>query len=67
MATKYFCDRCDFKTEKVEDIFHFNYPVLTDRFYGHDLSDIITKKVDICLSCIRQLNDWVKPLPKEGK
>ena len=64
MATRYLCDRCDFSTENRDDILSVAIPQYNQ--YAHDLRDCINKTVDLCSRCIRQLNEFVKPLPKEN-
>lgn len=63
MATKFFCDRCDFVTTDTDEIFSLNYPVWT-QYSNSDLEKLPKKSIDICAACIKSLNEWIKLLPK---
>lgn len=61
MAVIYKCDRCH-REGRNDEVVEVTIP------YQYDSSavrDYDNRKYDICMSCLRQLNEWLKPLPKD--
>lgn len=61
MARKYECDRCSQQFNNPEDIGQVEYPLLD---YQHGLTSDIGHK-DLCTVCVRQLHEFLNPLPKQ--
>lgn len=59
--TKYFCDRCGSSSDKMSHVSKLNYQ------YEKDYGGEIIVRADLCEYCSRQLEEFVKPLPKEGR
>lgn len=59
--TRYICDRCASSNEK--PIRRLNIPANAEepRYYSNELKE---KDIDICDACLKQLREWVKPIPK---
>lgn len=57
MATKYQCDKCETQHDKP---LHNTIIPAVDRDYGNSME--LNK--DLCDTCLRQLREWVKVLPK---
>lgn len=63
MATKFFCDRCGANYTNNEYIREINLPIWNQHQY--DLGKLSTKSIDFCSSCIRDLNEFIRPIPKQ--
>ena len=59
MAFKYECDRCGSQTTDRSGIGTVEYPIVNA---FTEVSD--TSHKDLCIKCIRELHDFLKPLPK---
>lgn len=65
MATKFECDRCGNQTSDRNDIGEVSYPGLDyHKNISRTESDSLSK--DLCVKCIRELHDFVKPIPKNN-
>lgn len=64
MATKYECDRCGKQFVHSGDIGQLTYPLINNY---NSLYNINGGKKDLCINCIKELADFLKPLPKEAK
>ena len=61
MATIYRCDRCD--NESNEQLANVSIPRHTN-FRPVERGDNYNK--DLCDSCVRELNEWIKPRSKKA-
>lgn len=58
MATIFRCDRCGSETIDRKDMRVVDIP----RSWSMDLGDTFSK--DLCMNCVKQLEEFVRPLPK---
>lgn len=65
MATIYRCDRCGIEVELRGEIVNISIPSLD--YYQNRFADGNNTSYDLCVSCIRQLREFLKNLPKVGK
>ena len=63
MATIHECDRCGSTSKDKEELANFAYPVWQN-YMAKKQNDWPTKNVDICSKCIKELTDFMKPIPK---
>ena len=61
MATRYYCDKCDNWFENKENTSKVEFSETTP--YTKVLSQCKTISRDLCINCIRELNDWMKLKP----
>jgi hypothetical protein len=65
MATKFFCDRCNFFTDDNHLIAPVNIPIW-NQYTNHNLEKLPNKSYDLCERCIKALGEFMKPLPTQG-
>ena len=68
MSTVYHCDRCHKTSTDRHEIRNEEVPYLT-REYRHRTNEeeTLSKRIDLCKECLKQLEDFMKPLPKHEK
>lgn len=62
MATIYVCDRCHTNHTSSEDVYHFRVEYEGSKYSGMNII-----KADLCMRCMKGLEDFCKPLPRITK
>ena len=65
MATRFYCDRCGDLVDSKDKIAAVSYPLITGNPYYVNLEDANMKSTELCKSCIVQLIEFMKPMPRK--
>lgn len=60
MATKYYCDRCGTEVEVPDRLFHLTVPS-GNLEYARDFEDVFAKPFELCMKCVRALQEFCNP------
>lgn len=61
MSTVYRCDKC--KKESTKKLLTITMPMIN----RYTVSEEEEKTIDLCDNCIKELDEFLKPLPEIGK